>query len=119
MQARSKVSGQDEKGVLPISVVKEAITNAEYLQQISLCAGFPDGSVSEESACKAGSLGSIPGWGRPPGEGNGKPLQYSCLGNSLDRGAWWATVHGVTRIRHNFVTKSPPTTTTVLDFLYS
>jgi len=41
-------------------------------------------------------LGSIPGLGRSPGEGNGNPFQYSCLGNTMDRGAWWATVHGVT-----------------------
>ena len=44
----------------------------------------------------AGDLGSIPGLERSPGEGNGNPLQYSCLENSMDRGAWWATVHGVT-----------------------
>ena len=44
---------------------------------------------------KAGDPGSVPGLGRSPGEGNGNPFQYSCLGNSLDRGAWWATVHGV------------------------
>ena len=45
----------------------------------------------------AGDVGSIPDLGRPPGEGNGNPLQYSFLGNSMDRGAWWATVHGVTK----------------------
>ena len=44
----------------------------------------------------AGDMGSIPGWGRSPGGGNGNPLQYSCLGNPMDRGAWWATVQGVT-----------------------
>ena len=49
----------------------------------------------KESACQAGDSGSIPGLGRSPGEGNGDPLQYSCLGNPMDRGAWWATVHGV------------------------
>ena len=48
------------------------------------------------SAGYTGDAGSIPGSGRSPGEGNGNPLQYSCLGNSMDRGAWWATVHGVT-----------------------
>ena len=52
--------------------------------------GFPGGSVSNETACNAGDVGSIPGWGRSPGKGNGYPLQYSCL----SRGAWWATVHG-------------------------
>ena len=47
------------------------------------------------SACNAGDPGSIPGSGRSPGEGNGNPLQYACLENSMDGGAWWATVHGV------------------------
>ena len=51
----------------------------------------------QESACNAGDLGSIPGSGRSPGEGNGNPLQYSCLENPMDRGTWWATVHGVTK----------------------
>ena len=51
-----------------------------------------------ESACYAGDLGSIPGSGRSPGEGNGNPLQYSCLENPMDRGAWWATVHRVTEL---------------------
>ena len=54
--------------------------------------GGPDG---KESACSAGDLGSIPGSVRSPGEGNGNPLQYSCLENPMDRGAWRATVHGV------------------------
>ena len=57
---------------------------------------FLHSSVSKESARNAGDLGSIPGLGRFPGEGNGNPLQYSCLENPMDRGAWWATVHGVT-----------------------
>ena len=55
----------------------------------------PGGSGGKASACNAGDLGSIPGSGRSPGEGNGTPLQYSCLENPMDRGAWWATVHGV------------------------
>ena len=58
---------------------------------------FPGGSEFKVSACNAGDLGLIPGSGRLPGEGNGYPLQYSCLGNPMDRGAWWATVHGVTK----------------------
>ena len=53
------------------------------------------GSNGEESACNAGNLGSIPGKGKSPGEGNCHPLQYSCLENPMDRGAWWATVRGV------------------------
>ena len=59
--------------------------------------GLPGGSDSKESAYNAGDLDSIPGLGRSPGEGNGNPLQYSCLENPMDRGAWWATVHGVTK----------------------
>ena len=59
--------------------------------------GFPGGSVAKESACNAGNLGSIPRLGKSPGEGNGNPLQYSCLENLLGRGAWQATVHGVTK----------------------
>ena len=55
--------------------------------------GFPGGSKGKESACNAGDLGSIPGLGRSPGEGNGNPLQYSCLENSLNRGAWQAVVY--------------------------
>ena len=55
------------------------------------------GSESKESAYNAGDLGSIPGLGRSPGEGNGHPLQYSCLENPMNRGAWWATVHGVAK----------------------
>ena len=58
---------------------------------------FLAGSDGKESACNAGDLGSIPGLGRSSGEGNGNPLQYSCLENSTDRGACWATVHGVTK----------------------
>ena len=58
--------------------------------------GFPGGSVVE-SACNAGDPGLIPGSGRSPGEGNGDPLQYPCLGNPMDRGTWQATVHGVTK----------------------
>ena len=59
---------------------------------------FPGGgSDSEESACSAGDPGSIPESERFPAEGNGNPLQYSCLENSMDRGAWWAIVHGVTK----------------------
>ena len=57
------------------------------------------GSEVKASACNAGDLGSNPGSGRSPGEGNGNPLQYSCLENPMDGGAWWATVHGVAKSR--------------------
>ena len=60
---------------------------------------FPAGSDSKASACHAGDLGSIPGLGRFPGEGNGNSLQHACLENSMDRGAWWATAHGVAKSR--------------------
>ena len=59
--------------------------------------GFPGGSEGKESACIAEDLGLIPGLGRSPGEGNSNPLQYYCLENPMDRGAWWATVHQVTK----------------------
>ena len=57
----------------------------------------PGGSEVKASACNAGDLGSILGSGRSPGEGNGNPLQYSCLENPMDGGDWWATVHGVAK----------------------
>ena len=60
-------------------------------------AGFPGGSEVKVSAWNAGDPGLIPGLGRSPGEGNDNPLQYSCLENPMEGGAWWATVHGVTR----------------------
>jgi len=56
----------------------------------------PGGSDGKESACNVGYLGAIPGLGRSPGGGHGNPLQYSCLENPMDRGAWWAAVHVVT-----------------------
>ena len=55
------------------------------------------GSDGKETVCNAGDPGLIPGSGRSPGVGNGNPLQHSCLENSMDGGAWWATVHGVTK----------------------
>ena len=58
--------------------------------------GFAGGSDGKESACNAEDPGSIPELARPPGERNGNPLQYSYLGNPMDRGDWWTTVHGVT-----------------------
>ena len=71
--------------------------------------GFPGGSDSKELPSNAGDWGSIPEWGRYPGEGNGNPLQYSCLENSMHRGAWWATVHMVAkrwaRLRANTFTQ--------------
>ena len=68
--------------------------------------GFPGISDSKESICNAGDPVSFPGSGRFPGEGNGTLLQYSCLENPMDRGAWKATVHGVARVGHDLVAKS-------------
>ena len=69
------------------------------MNQFTLC--FPCGSAGKESACNAGDLGSIPGLGRSRGVGHGNSLQYSCLENPMDRGAWQATVHGITRVGHD------------------
>ena len=66
---------------------------------------FPCSSLSKESACHAGDPGLNPGLGRFPGEGKGNPLQYSCLENPMDRGAWWATVQGATRVGHDLTTE--------------
>ena len=66
--------------------------------------GFPGGSVVKNLPANAGDvrdLGSIPGSGKSPGEGNGNPLRYSCLGNPMERGTWQATIHGVTKVGHD------------------
>ena len=63
------------------------------IETLYLFSTFPDGLGDKESACNAGDPGLIPGSRRSPGEGNGYPLQYSCLENSTDRGAWWAIAH--------------------------
>ena len=77
----------------------DIITNSidMSLSKLQEIMGFPDGSDGKESAYNAGYPGLLPGLGRSPGEGNVYPLQYSCLGNSMDRGAWRVTVHGVAR----------------------
>ena len=67
--------------------------------------GFPGGSGIKNLPAHAGDLGLIPGWGRSPERGNGNPLQCSCLGNPMDRGAWWGTVHGIARVGHDSVTE--------------
>ena len=75
----------------------EAVTDFLFLTSKK---GFPGGYSGKEPTCqyrRHRDLGSIPGWGRSPGGGNGNPLQYSCLEIHMDREAWWATVHGVTK----------------------
>ena len=69
---------------------------------------FPSGSNDKESACNVGDLGSIPGLGRSPGEGHGNPLQYSCLENPIDRGAWQAIIHRVTDLDTTEANKHTP-----------
>ena len=69
---------------------------------------FPGDSVIKNLPANTGDVGSIPGSGRSPGEGNGNLFQYSCLENSMDRGTWWATVPGVPGIVHNLVAKQQP-----------
>ena len=76
-----------------------------YILYIYICQRCLSG---KESSCSAEDSGSVPGSGRSAGEGNGNSLWYSCLRNRMDGGAWWATVHGVTRIRHDLLTKPPP-----------
>ena len=80
----------DKRTLLREDGTKEGLKDAKRLL-------LPGGLKGEESACQAGDTGSIPGSGRSPGEGNSNPLQYSCLGNLIDRGARQATVHGITR----------------------
>ena len=86
-------------------VAHKLITNFRQLYVSHV--GMNHSSAGQESACNAGHPGSIAGLGRSTGEGNGNPLQYSCLENPMDRGACQATVHGVTRVRQDLVTKPP------------
>ena len=69
--------------------------------------GFPGGSDDKESTCKAGDPCSIPGSTKSPGEANGSPLQYSCLENHMDRGAWWAMIHRVAKSQRRLKQLSP------------
>ena len=78
---------------------KAAFESTEYNMNAFFTLGFPGGSDDKESACNAGDPGSVPGLGRSPEEGHGNPLQHFCLGNPMDRRAWWATVHGVAKSR--------------------
>ena len=75
----------------------EGEVGSRSLEDKHVFKGFPSGSDGKESACNTEDLGMMPGWGRSPGEGNGNPLQYSCLENSMDREDGQATVHGVTK----------------------
>ena len=80
--------------VTMVKLKKDHLSTARKILQKSRTWGFPGGSAVKH-LCNVVDVGSIPGWGRSPGEGNGNPLQYSYLGNPLNREAWWATVDGV------------------------
>ena len=99
----SPVQRADMSLQLPLALnCAKMMNNRSLWGQLIKDRGFPGGSDSKESACNtgvAGDMGSIPGSGRSPGEGNGNSLQYSCLENPMDRGAWLATVHGVAKSR--------------------
>ena len=77
--------------------MSQSLTHDCQKHPIQYKKGFPGPSDGKESTCTAGDLGSIPGLGRSAGEGNGNPLQYSCVGNPTDRGAWQAAVHVVAK----------------------
>ena len=89
------VSTQDRTGVLnPNMSLSNTFHNCPCLPNVL---GLPRWLSGRESPCNAGDPGSVPGWGISPGEGNGNPLQYSCLENSMARRAWQATVHWVAK----------------------
>ena len=77
-------------------MTRTGIGNKGVTPTLPSALGFPGDSDSKEFICNAEDLSLIPAWGTSPGEGNGYSLQYSCLENPMDRGAWWATVHGTT-----------------------
>ena len=78
-----------------------------FFSEVVHLMGFPGGSVVKNPPADAGDTGSIPGSGRSPGEGNGDPLQSSRLGNPMDRGAWWAAIHGVAESRTQLSDRAP------------
>ena len=105
---RSRERGQERssprafRGRMILSTPGSQTSSLQNSERIDFCCfksprGFPGGSVVKNPPANAGDLGSIPGSRRSPGGGNGNPLQYSCPGNPVDRGAWWATVHGVAK----------------------
>ena len=79
------------------AILHELLVQQRNNKDLRSKSGFPGSSDGEESACNTGDPGLIPGWGRSHGEGNGYPLHYSGLENSMDRGAWWAIVLGVAK----------------------
>ena len=98
---RDGIVDQELQGVLVLifvlSFISISTSGMQFLEETYLEVGLPRWLSGEESACNAGDTGSIPGSGRFPGGGRGNPLQYSCLENPMDRGAWRATAHGVAK----------------------
>ena len=93
---RSRVNGFQVESVTTVIDLTHITTKLTILEYNFACPqGIPQWSAVKESTWNAGDAGLIPGLGRSPGEGDGNSLQYSCLGNPMNRGAWWATVHGV------------------------
>ena len=92
---------------IPNAIQCYCVIHDEKKRATTLTSGLPWWLSSKESACNARDEGSIPGSGRSPAERNGIPLQYFCLGNPMDRGAWQAMVHGVARVGHDLGTKPP------------
>ena len=89
-------SGQTKVPQVSVMEVDDLISTPRITKPLP-CTEFPSGSEDKVSACSVEGLGSIPGLERSPGEGNGNPLQYSCLENPMDGGAWQATVHGIAK----------------------
>ena len=103
----SQKVGHDWSDLVRVSLAEASLVDS--LSLMDLLWGFPSGSVVKNPPANAGDIrdvGSTPRLGRSPGDGNGYPLQYSCLENPMDRGAQWATVHGVARVRHDWATNS-------------
>ena len=102
MQSTSWENAGLEETQAGIKIAERSINNLRHADDTTLMADSEEELKNlwlsgKESACQAGDAGSIPGSGRSPGEENGNPLQNSCLGNPMDRGAWWATVHRVAK----------------------
>ena len=106
---------------IKVFITGHSSANADSSKELrtSYITGFPGGSdgKGKEYACNVGDLGLIPGLGRSPGEGSGNPLQYSCLENPMDGGAWRATVHGVAKeLDTTLATKPPPHVSNTIDW---
>ena len=87
------VNTEKERNICSVSF----FTSQMFYIPVNIQQGFPGSSEVKNLPANLGDVGLIPGLGKFPGKGNGKPFHYSCLGNFMDRGAWWATIHGVAK----------------------